>query len=60
MHPAYDHFIERRMAPLSHSITGVVLPHEHYGSQLDSNGKTTDIVLEKKNFRKSGEVLVEL
>ena len=28
------HFIERRMAPLSAALAGVVLPNDHFGSRL--------------------------
>ena len=43
-------FVERLMAPLSNDLAGVVLPHEHYGSHLDSSGRTIDKVLELRNF----------
>ena len=52
--------VERRMAPLSHDLAGIVLPHNHYGTHLDSEGKTTDIELEKENFFKAAEVLTEV
>ena len=32
------HFIERRMAPLSAALAGVVLPHSSFGSHLDAQG----------------------
>ena len=54
------HFIERRMAPLSVTLAGVVLPHEHYGTHLDSSGKTVDEEKELRNFQKAGEVLCDL
>ena len=28
--------VERRLSPLSHDIAGVVLPHENFGSHLNS------------------------
>jgi len=40
--------VERRMAPLSRELSGLILPHDHFGSHLDANGKTTDAELEKK------------
>ena len=40
-------------------MTGVVLPHNTYGSNLN-NGKTVDIELEKKNFKAAGETLGEI
>lgn len=27
--------VERRMAPLSRDLAGLVLPHDHFGSHLD-------------------------
>lgn len=48
------------MAPLSRDLTGLVLPHEYYGSHLDSNGITIDKDLELLNFGKAGESLAEI
>lgn len=42
--------VERRMAPLSKELSGLILPHEYYGTHLDANGKTIDPELEKKKF----------
>ena len=56
---AYN-YVERRMAPLSKALAGVLLPHDTYGNHLDSEGKTTDTELEKKNFQKAGESLAEI
>ncbi|ESO03128.1 hypothetical protein HELRODRAFT_174018 [Helobdella robusta] len=42
--------VERRMAPLSRELCGVILPHDFYGSHLDINGKTIDEKLEILNF----------
>jgi len=52
--------VERRMAPLSRELSGVILPHNHFGSHLDSSGKTVDEGLELKNFAKAGKVLAEI
>lgn len=52
--------VERRMAPLSKDLCGVILPHDVYGSHLDKSGKTVNIELEKKNFQKAGELLTDL
>lgn len=46
--------VERRMAPLSHELATVVLSYEHYGSHLDSQGRTIDEELEVKNFQHAG------
>ena len=56
---AYN-YVERRMAPLSKALAGILLPHDSFGSHLDSQNRTTDAELEKKNFRKVGEVLAEI
>jgi hypothetical protein len=52
--------VERRMAPLSRDLTGLILPHKHYGSHLDSNGTTINSKLELLNFEKAGEILAEI
>ena len=51
---------ERRMAPLSREMSGLILPHETFGSHLDGNGKTIDDALELKNFEHAGKVLAEV
>lgn len=48
------------MAPLSRELTGVILPHDNFGSHLDNQGRTVDAELEKKNFQKAGEILAEI
>lgn len=52
--------VERRMAPLSKCLVGIVLPHDHYGTHLDNNGNTVDPDLEKENFSYSGRALAEV
>ena len=52
--------VERRMAPLSRDLSGLILPHDYYGSHLDHNGKTSDPELEKSNFAKAGDALAEV
>ena len=54
------HFIERRMAPLSAALAGVVLPHSSFGSHLDDQGNTIDSELELKNFEKASEILCDI
>lgn len=51
---------ERRMAPLSRKLVGLVLEHDHFGNHLDNSGKTKDVELEKKNFNKAAEVLASI
>lgn len=52
--------VERRMAPLSRELSGLILPHDSYGTHLDERGRTIDHDLEKNNFQKAGEVLAEV
>ena len=52
--------VERRMASLSRELSGLILPHEHFGSHLDSQGRATDEALEKANFKMAGETLAEV
>ena len=47
------------MYHLSKELTGIVLPHDTFGTHL-RNGKTIDEELEKKNFKAAGEVLSEI
>ena len=56
---AYN-IVERRMAPLSHDLAGLILPHDHYGSHLNKSLKCVDSELEKLNFEKAGTVLAEV
>lgn len=48
------------MAPLSRELSGVILPHDHFGSHLDSQCRTMDEKVEKKYFRYAGEVLANI
>ena len=41
-------------------MAGLILPHDHFGSHLDQQGRTTDRDLEKKNFEHAGKVLAEV
>ena len=52
--------VERRMAPLSNALAGVILPYDNYGNHLNSQGETIDLQLEKRNFEKAGETLAEV
>ena len=47
------------MAPLSHDLAGLILPHDHFGSHLNDSGVTINVDLEKLNFRKAGQILAE-
>jgi len=56
---AYN-IVERRMAPLSHDLAGLILPHDHFGNHLDKSLKCIDGSLEKRNFSKAGQVLADV
>ena len=47
------------MAPLSHDMAGLILPHDYYGTHLNESGVTINVDLEKMNFRKAGQMLAE-
>jgi len=48
------------MAPLSRELSGVILPHDHFGNHLDSSGRTVNEELELRNFSEAGKVLEEI
>lgn len=52
--------VERRMSPFSKELAGLILPHKHFGTHLDSSGRTIDVELEKKNFEHCGNTLAEV
>ena len=52
--------VERRMAPLSHDLEGIILPHDSFRNRLDSARKMKDLDLEKKNFFQAAEILSEI
>ena len=47
---AYNN-VERRMAPLSKTLVGVLLPHDTFGTHLDLQRRTTDGELDRKKFQ---------
>ena len=52
--------LEWRMVPLFLDLSGLILPHDSFGSHLDGNRKTIDIDLEKRNLFKAAEVLSDV
>lgn len=48
------------MAPLSNELTGLILPHDHYGNNLNESEVSTDADLEKKDFKFAGITLAEI
>ena len=51
---------ERRMAPLSRELSGVMFDHQHFGNHLNSQKKTIDKDLEYQNFKYAGQALASL
>ena len=55
-HSAFNR-VERLMALLiSRKLFGCVLPHEHFGSHIDSQGRTVDDTLLKSKFKFAGKI----
>ncbi|KAG5893520.1 hypothetical protein JTB14_017230 [Gonioctena quinquepunctata] len=52
--------VERRMAPLSRELAGLILPHNHFGSHLDDRGVTINEHSGRSNFEFAGNVLAEV
>ena len=52
--------VERRMSNLSNELSGVILPHDHFGTHLDNNNKTVGEELELKNFEYAADILGEI
>ena len=52
--------IEKRLAPLSKALAGVVIPHDSCGSYLNPSGETIDLEPEKKNFKVAGKTLSQI
>ncbi|CAG8838120.1 28776_t:CDS:1, partial [Gigaspora margarita] len=60
LHQSASNPVERQMAPLSHNLARIILPHNTFGSHLDEQLKTTDDELEKHNFKAAGEILASV
>ena len=52
--------VERRMAPLSRALAGLILPHESCGTNLNSRQRIINIELEKRNFKMAGDILASI
>ena len=52
--------VEKRMDPLSETLSRLLLPHETFETQLDSSRKTFKTNLEKVNFKAASELLVKV
>ena len=48
--------VESFMAPLSKELAGLILPHDNFGSHLDSQVRTVDADLERQNFGNAEKV----
>ena len=51
---------ERRLALLSHDLSGLVLPHNYFGTHLNISGLTIDAESEKANLKRAGDILAEV
>ncbi|CAG8602911.1 16527_t:CDS:2, partial [Gigaspora rosea] len=60
LHQSASNPVERRMAPLSHDLAGIILPHDTFGSHLDEQLKTANDELENRNFKAAGEILASV
>ena len=54
------YFYDSRMSPLSKDLSGIILPHDHYGNHLGPSGETVDRDLELQNLEKAGNCLAEI
>ena len=48
------------MVKFSKDLSGVLLPHDHFGTHINSQGKTINTDLERKNFAHAGKLLAEI
>ena len=48
------------MTPLRKVLSGILLPHETFGTHLDSSRKTIDHNLKKHNFKAAGKILAKV
>jgi len=51
--------VERTMSELSKELSGLIIPHDYFGSHLNGSGITIDKELELRNFEFAGRVLAE-
>ncbi len=51
---------QRRLSLISHDLSGLVLPHNFFGTHLNISGLTIDAELEKINLKRTGEILAEI
>ena len=45
---------------MSKALSGILLPHEKFGTHLDSSRKIINLNLEKRNFKAAGEILAKV
>ncbi|CAG8842909.1 30795_t:CDS:1, partial [Racocetra persica] len=55
-----SNLVERRIAPLNHDLASVILPHDIFGTHLDTQLRTNDKVLKKSNFKAAEDVLTSV
>ncbi|CAG8713601.1 3277_t:CDS:2, partial [Racocetra persica] len=59
-HQSASNPVERQIAPLSHDLAGVILPHDIFGTYLDTQLRTNNEELEKCNFKAAEDVLTSV
>ena len=47
--------VERRMAPLTRELSGLIILHDYYSSHLDENNHTIDEKMRQNNFAYAGK-----
>ena len=52
--------VEKKMASLSKALSGILLPHEKFGTRLNSSRKSINTSLKKSNFKVAGEILAKV
>ncbi|KZS01097.1 Uncharacterized protein APZ42_002342, partial [Daphnia magna] len=52
--------VERKIAPLSKELSGLIISRDNFGDLFDDQGKTVDSVFKKNNFEYTGKQLAEI
>lgn len=48
------------MAPMSRELSGLILPHDNYGSHLYERSRASEVELERNSFEFVGKALSEI
>ena len=52
--------VEKKMASLSKALSGILLPHDKFGTHLNSSRKSINTNLKKRNFKVSCKILAKV